>query len=163
MVNSLTLDLSVPLKEVERFHLQTGLTLTISAVQADGAAVLERGRRLRAEFSPAEDGRDGMSIKAVDPIYRSMVDAYLAKVSCPEILDHENVCMFPDAGPSWAAIERVWPTEYFSKEYLLDNGMKTTLRELFSEVVYRANPSWDPFREEGGTTTRRLRSYAGGN
>jgi len=156
---AITLSTKVPLTETVKFVLASQATITVTAHQATGKQVLERERRLGSEFIQRGDFDGGVTIKTPAPLYRAMMDAYMACIECADIEDEEGVAIFPEGGAGLGIYEKHWPTEAFSALYTLDNGMKVSLRDMFLEAAYRANPSWDMFREEDGTTTRRLRHY----
>lgn len=156
--------LDVPLVTSQVFHLDTGDSVTIQAKQASSAKNLRRAEELKGMWQPGEEG-ELYRVEIIPPILRQMVDAFCADLEA-DIVDENGEPVFVE-GLTIAQYRNVWGLQELDMPVMAwkpaegpQEEHKYTIRDMIMEVIYRANPLWDPFRDdETGETLRPLREY----
>jgi len=157
--------LDVPLTATQIFTLDSGDTITIQAKQASSELNIRRGELLTNTWSPASDNDGSYKVSMLPALYRSMVDAFCASVET-DIVDENGDLIFKES-LTFTEYRKVWGLTDLDKQMMTwrpkDGKVdmkKYSIRDMIMEVVWRANPTWDPFRdEETDTTNRPLQSY----
>lgn len=156
--------LAAPLTVTQTFELDDGDSVTITAQQAKSRMNLRRTNELRSRVMPGERD-DLMSWEIIPPLIRQMVDAFCASVET-DLIDEDGNPIFSgdltliEYQDIWGLQDLDMPVMAWRPPESATEIRTYTIREMIMEVVYRANPLWDPFRDdETGESTRPLQGY----